>query len=278
MKLKVLIIIFNAVLLTIFFTVFSFSFFTAGTEFIGSFLKNYWLFILFFFCFLTVINIFFINNWKLITALEAEDWTALSAYLEAEIFEKKHVTRKKVRILCEISILLGDFELLKRLEYLLEEQKPRYIRKFATRFAAAKLIEGDYQELNNFTSRLSIFPNISPWIYFYNAFSLQMLKQYPESAAKFSLLMKTKKEPLICLISSYLLASGLCHYLSIAKEEACKHIEQEKEKLKHHSLQYWKQYTSKEKQTIHILVLTKVIDEALVWLFQDDEEHAMCLP
>ena len=48
MKLKVLIIIFNAVLLTIFFTVLSFSFFTAGTEFIGNFFKNYWIFILFF--------------------------------------------------------------------------------------------------------------------------------------------------------------------------------------------------------------------------------------
>lgn len=47
MKLKVLVIIFNAVLLTIFFTVLSFSFFTAGTEFIGSFLKNYWIFVLF---------------------------------------------------------------------------------------------------------------------------------------------------------------------------------------------------------------------------------------
>lgn len=268
MKLKVLIIIFNAVLLTIFFTVFSFSFFTAGTEFIGSFLKNYWFFILFFFCFLTVINVFFINNWKLITALEAEDWTALSAYLEAEIFEKKHVTGKKVRILCEISILLGDFEMLKRLEHLLEEQKPKYIRKFATRFAAAKLIEGDYQELNNFTSRLSIFPDISPWIYFYNAFSLQMLKQYPEAAAKFSLLMKTKNEPLINLISGYLLASGLCNYLSITKEEAGKHIEEEREKLRRRSLQSWKQYIGKEKQAIHILVLTKVIDEALVWLFQ----------
>lgn len=49
MKLKVLVIIFNAVLLTIFFTVLSFSFFTAGTEFIGSFFKNYWIFILFFY-------------------------------------------------------------------------------------------------------------------------------------------------------------------------------------------------------------------------------------
>lgn len=47
MKLKVLIIVFNAILLTIFFTVLSFSFFTAGTEFIGSFFKNYWIFVIF---------------------------------------------------------------------------------------------------------------------------------------------------------------------------------------------------------------------------------------
>ena len=56
MKLKVLIAIFNTVLLTIFFTVLSFSFFTTGTEFIGSFFKNYWIFIL-----LNVFSKFFIK-------------------------------------------------------------------------------------------------------------------------------------------------------------------------------------------------------------------------
>ena len=58
MKLKVLIIIFNAILLTIFFTVLSFSFFTAGTEFIGSFFKNYWIFVLFFTILFLGMNIF----------------------------------------------------------------------------------------------------------------------------------------------------------------------------------------------------------------------------
>ena len=77
MKLKVLVIIFNAVLLTIFFTVLSFSFFTAGTEFIGSFLKNYWIFVLFFTFLFIGMNIFFISNWKLITTLESEDFLSI---------------------------------------------------------------------------------------------------------------------------------------------------------------------------------------------------------
>ena len=111
MKLKVLMIIFNVVLLTIFFTVLSFSFFTAGTEFIGSFFKNYWIFVLFFMFLFLGMNIFFITNRKLITTLESDDWPALSLYLETEIFEKHHLTAKKVRLLCEISILLGDFEI-----------------------------------------------------------------------------------------------------------------------------------------------------------------------
>ena len=143
MKLKVLIIIFNAVLLTIFFTVLSFSFFTAGTEFIGNFFKNYWIFILFFLILFVGMNIFFITNWKLITILESEDWPALSLYLETEIFEKHHFTAKKVRLLCEISILLGDFEILRRLERVLEDNKPEYIKTFASRFAAAKLLSSD---------------------------------------------------------------------------------------------------------------------------------------
>ena len=271
MKLKVLIIIFNAVLLTIFFTVFSFSFFTAGTQFIGTFFKNYWIFIAFFFCFLVAINIFFVYNWRLITALEAEDWPALSLYLEEEIFKKHHITTKKVRLLCEISILLGDFTALKRLENLLNERKPRYIRRFATRFAAVRLLTGDYQGLEDFSAKMSGLKRISPWIHFYHAFSQQMLKRYPEAAEKFSTIVKTEREPLIRLLSTYFMACGLFQYLDRDATETKKMIDMEKNDLKKRPLSYWKNYSAKEKQSIHVLVLTKVIDEALLWLFKEDK-------
>ena len=272
MKLKVLIIVFNAILLTIFFTVLSFSFFTAGTEFIGSFFKNYWIFVLFFMILFIGMNIFFINNWKLITTLEAEDWPALSLYLETEIFEKHHLTAKKVRLLCEISILLGDFEILKRLERVLEEYKPEYIRAFASRFAAAKLLSNDYQGLAEFMAHLAVRPHeTSPWIPFYDAFSAQMLKHYREAAEKFSRMLETEKEPLVRLLGVYFMACGLYHYIDVSKDEADKRIEAEKQELKKHSLQYWKKYAQKEKQNIHVLVLTKAIDDALIWLFKEDD-------
>ena len=272
MKLKVLVIIFNAILLTIFFTALSFSFFTAGTEFIGSFFKNYWVFVLLFVFFFTGMNIFFIRNWKLITALESEDWPALSLYLETEIFEKHHLTAKKVRLLCEISILLGDFEILKRLERVLEDRRPKYIKTFASRFAAAKLLSNDYQGLSEFMARIVIRPHTaSPWIPFYDAFSAQMLKRYREAAKKFSRMLETEKEPLVRLLGVYFMACGLYHYIDVSKNEADKRIESEKQVLKKYSLQYWKKYAQKEKQNIHVLVLTKAIDDALILLFKKDE-------
>ena len=275
MKLKVLIIVFNAILLTIFFTVLSFSFFTAGTEFIGSFFKNYWIFVIFFMVFFIGMNIFFVRNWKLITALESEDWPALSLYLETEIFEKHHLTSKKVRLLCEISILLGNFEILKRLERLLEERKPQYLQAFASRFAAAKLLSGDYQELTEFMTRIVIQPHeASPLIPFYDAFSAQMLKHYREAAEKFSRMLETEKEPLVRLLGVYFMACGLYHYIDVSKDEVDTQIEEEKRKLKKRSLQHWKKHAQKEKQNIHVLVLTKAIDDALVWLFKEDEIKA----
>ena len=275
MKLKVLVIIFNAVLLTIFFTVLSFSFFTAGTEFIGSFFKNYWIFVLFFTFLFIGMNIFFISNWKLITTLESDDWPALSLYLETEIFEKHHITAKKARLLCEISILLGDFEILKRLERVLEEHKPEYIRTFASRFAAAKLLSNDYQGLAEFMARTVVQPHeTSPWIPFYDAFSAQMLRCYREAAEKFSRMLETEQDPLVRLLGVYFMDYGLYHYLGIDKDDADKRIEAEKRKLKKHSLQYWKKYVQKEKQNIHVLVLTKAIDDALIWLFKEDDIKA----
>ena len=272
MKLKVLIVIFNIILLTIFFTMLSFSFFTADTEFIGSFFKNYWIFVLFFMALLLGMNIFFITNRKLINTLEAEDWPALSLYLETEIFEKHHLTAKKVRLLCEISILLGDFEILNRLEQLLEEHKPEYIRTFASRFAAAKLLSNDYQGLADFMAHIVVQPRkTSAWIPFYDAFSAQMLKRYREAAEKFSCMLETAQDPLVRLLGVYFMASGLYHYLGIDKDEADKRIDTEKQKLKTQPLQHWKKYVRKEKQNIHVLVLTKAIDDALIWLFKENE-------
>ena len=272
MKLKVLIAIFNTVLLTIFFTVLSFSFFTTGTEFIGSFFKNYWIFILFFIILFIGMNMFFITNWKMINTLEAEDWPALSLYLEREIFEKHHLSAKKVRLLCEISILLGDFEILKRLERMLENYKPEYVRAFASRFAAAKLLSNDYQGLANFMAWTVVQSHeTSSWIPFYDAFAAQMLKRYREAAEKFSRMLEKEQDPLVRLLGVYFMACGLYHYIDVRKDEADKRIEEEKRNLKRHSLQYWKKYAQKEKQNIHVLVFTKAIDNALDWLFKEDE-------
>ena len=272
MKLKVLIIIFNAVLLTLFFTALSFSFFTADIEVIGNFSKNYWVFILLFLILLVGTNLFFISNWKLISALEAEDWPALSLYLETEIFQKHHLTAKKVRLLCEISILLGDFEILKRLERVLQENKPEYIRTFASRFAAAKLLSSDYEGLADFMAHIVAHPRAySPWIAFYDAFSAQMLKRKREAMEKFLRILDTEQDPLVRLLSVYFIASGLYHYSDVQKDTVDNRIDAEKEKLKKYSLHYWRKYVQKEKQNIHVLVLTKVIDDALIWLFREDE-------
>ena len=60
-------------------------------------------------------------------------------------------------------------------------------------------------------------------------------------------------------------------YSDVQKDTVDNRIDAEKEKLKKYSLHYWEKYVQKEKQDIHVLVLTKVIDDALVWLFQEDE-------
>jgi len=98
-----------------------------------------------------------------------------------------------------------------------------------------------------------------------------MLKRYHEAAEKFARMLETEQEPLVRLLGVYFMAYGLYHYLGIDKDDADKRIEAEKRKLKKHSLQYWKKYVQKEKQNIHVLVLTKAIDDALIWLFKEDE-------
>lgn len=271
MKLKVLILIFNIILVIIFLTVFSFSLFSADTDFIGNFFKNYWLFIGSFFFLLIGINLFFLNNRNLISSLEAENWSGLSQYLETEILKKRHLSFRKVRLFSEICILLADFDNLRQLETVLEADKPRFLRKLATRFAAGKMLTNDYESLASFSKKIiAQSGQQQPWMHFYEAFAEQMLKNYTAAAQKYEILLRRAYPPLSRLLALYFLACGLHSYSGMPPDEIDRYIASQKAFLKKYSSYYWEKQRAKEKHAMHILVLTKTLNEALEWLSKEE--------
>ncbi|NVP23024.1 hypothetical protein [Treponema phagedenis] len=269
MKLKVLVIIFNTVLILMFSVIFLFPVFFLNGDFMHEFWIKNWFFLPIFFILLGIVNIIFLKNWKLVSYIEEEDWTALTMYLEQEIFDKKKLSYKKVRLLSETLLLLSDFSGLSKLETVLRANKPGYIIKLAPKFAAAKMLSGNYQELCAFSNKLAARPdNTHPWINFYAAFSHQMLKEYTVAAEKFLTLAKTSTDLIIKALSAYFIKEVLSPYLEGKKEKVNQLALSIKDEIKKkYNRNQWDEYIEKEKKEIDVMVLTKIIKETNDWIF-----------
>ncbi len=269
MKLKVLFITFNIVLFGLLFTIFFLPLFYANGNFIREFWDSNWFFGPIFLLIIVTINIIFFRNKKTIDAIENEDWATLSEYLEHEIFDKKKISFRNVRLLSESLLILSDFASMNRLEEFLQENKPAYVLKLSTKFVAAKMLSGNFNELLEFTARFNTSDqNKDEWMAFYHAFALQMTKDYKNSLIEFKSLQESLSIPLLKLLSSYFVLKVFAEYNELSNKE----IESSRLAIKadissSFSKEKWLKYLQNEKEEIHAMVLSKIIEDATTWLF-----------
>jgi len=233
------------------------------------FWKTNWFFGPVFLILILFVNIMFVKNRLLIKYIESEDWSSLTSLLEMKIYTKKRINYKNSKLLTETLILLGDFSSMNKLCSFLKEHKYKYLIKLGPKFAAAKMISGDYQDVFEFTSSLPVSnTEASEWLVFYSALALQMMKDYEKSAALFAKTSDSARNPLIKSLSTYFVVNVLRAYSQLTEEEI-----KEKSLLlrsrinKNYTYESWMAYIDSEKQEIHVMILTKIIDDASSWLF-----------
>lgn len=268
MKFKVLVIFLNIVLITFFISIFVLPFFLDSID-IKTFFSQYWFFAPIFLAIILAINILYARNKNVIGNVESGDWTALAHSLEHEVFDKKHASFQNVKLLAEVQLLLSDFAGLQRLELFVRNNKSEYLPRLASKFAGAKLLSGQYNELYTFTSNLvKSGKKDDPWIVFYVPFSLQMLKEHKAASEGFGALLDTFSEPLLSAMVAYFYYEVLKRYCSLTHEENAAKVQAVRDNIKsRYSLQTWKAYTVKQMQEIHVLVFKKVIADCTTWLF-----------
>lgn len=269
MKLKVLVITFNIVLFVLLFTVFLFPFFFPK----GAYTRHVWIInIVFGICFLIMIaavNIVFFKNKRLTDFIENEDWNAMSLYLEQKIFSKKRFDFKDVRLFTEALMLSRNFSLFCRLEAFLDERNAKYLQRLSVRFAAVKILLEDYKGLYAFAMRFNKSKDYTgEWMRFCSAFACQMNKKYTEAFKGFMDVLQSSKDDLIKVLSAYFVFCVLKGFSEMSAQElSAKETGIKAALLKRYSSEKWQVYTEKQKKRLHIMMFTKVIDDAGAWLF-----------
>ncbi len=269
MKFKVLFVVFNIVLFFSFLTVFFLPFFILDGSYMREFWAKNWYFCLIFLLILGIVNAAFILNWKILTFLEKEDWPALARFLEIEVFDRARLSSRKVRLLADSLILLGDFAAIHKLERLLAEKKPRLLGTLGTRFASAYLLEGNHAETFRFASEHEHDTGANgDWLSFYAGFARHLEKKFPEAAERTISLAANARDPMVTALAGYLCGELLPRALPDRAAELSQAGASAKARVSaRYSRAAWDRYLEDEKTEMHVVILSKLTENLSTWAF-----------
>lgn len=269
MKFRTIYILFNVLIIVSFLFVFFLPFSLLGPEYSLAFWKENWYLALIFVVVIAVLNGFFIANWKIFDCVEREDWPSLSAFLVDKIFTKKHYHSHHIALLVNAYLLMGDVGGIRKLEEELAARRPELLRKNAVLFGVTRLLQNRPEEAEAFFGRYLNTKGVdnSPWLRFDYAFS-EVLQHKYDAALPYLKEGLSSSDAVLALLAAYLV--GGLETASVAEPERSelrRLSDATADRLrKRFPGKKWDREVERAKAEIHIVILSKLIDEATKWL------------
>jgi len=230
---------------------------------ITEFWLNNWFLPLIFFVIILVINLFFIFNWSIINYTKTGNWDGVAAILEKRIYEKKFITYSNIRLLVYSYFLLGKENKIKNLEKYIKEKKRSIYNKTFLMFCCANLISDSNSNLQIYFEEAANNKSLKgmDWILINYAFVLISGKEFDKALTIVEKIEKVKNNPVLELIKLYFM------YIASHQEDR-ENINLLKDKFikKVSAVKFDKKFEI-EKGDIHILFLSKIINQAKDWAY-----------
>jgi hypothetical protein len=271
MKFRTIFILFNVVILTSFLFVFFLPIFLLGPGSWAAFWKGNWYLALVFIALIFGLNAFFVINRKTFLLVEKEDWSELSAHLVSLMFPKSRFRSGRVRLLVNAYLLQSDVAGIERLESELSSKRPDLLRKNALLFGVTRLLRNRTEDAEAFLRLYLDSKDVESlaWLRFDYGFSLVLQKRFAE-ALPYLEEGTSARDPILCLVSAYLLGSvGAASAKEEAEREALSaKAEESRQRLrKRYTSARWSKEVEGSKSEVHIVILSKLIDDAGRWLY-----------
>jgi hypothetical protein len=271
MKFRTIFILFNVVILTAFLFVFFLPVFLLGAGSTLAFWKDNWYLACLFLALLGGLNAFFLLNRKTFMLVEREDWGALSAHLVALMFPKGRFRAGRIRLLVNAYLLQSDIAGIERLEAELAAKKPALLRRNALLFGVTRLLRNKSEEAEAFFAAYLDSKDVESraWLRFDYGFSLVLQKRAGEALPYLEEGTRAR-DPVLCLLSAYLLGSVGAAAAGDEAERASRvaAAEAARERLrKRYSSAAWSKEVDRAKSEVHIVILSRLIDDAGRWLY-----------
>jgi len=270
MKFRTIFILFNVVIVVSFLFVFLLPFFLLGPEYSLGFWKGNWYLALLFILLIGGLNAFFLANRRVFVLVEREDWGALSAHLVERIFSGKRYGTREVRLLVNAYLLQSDVGGIERLEAELAARKPALLRANALLFGVTRLLRNKPDQAETFLAAYLDSRDVEAraWLRFDYAFSLVLQSRVAE-ALGFLREGCSSRDAVLALLAAYLLGSlGLVAAPEADRPALGELVEATRRRLlRRFPGQSWPREVERAKSEVHIVILSKLIDDAGRWLF-----------
>jgi hypothetical protein len=275
MKFRTIFILFNVVILVSFLFIFLLPLLLLGPGASLTFWKGNWYLAILFLALIAGLNSFFLVNRKTFLLVEREDWGGLSAHLVGLMFPKGRFNSSRVRLLVNAYLLQSDIAGIERLEAELVAKRPDILRKNALIFGVTRLLRNKPAEAEAFFASYLDAKDVESrdWLRFDYGFSL-VLQKKAQAALSFLEEGTASRDAVLCLLAAYLLGSvGAADAADeAAKAAAVSKAEVVRVRLRRrYSSAKWSREVERAKSEVHIVILSKLIDDAGRWLYEAPE-------
>lgn len=262
MKFKVIFILFNVVILFSFLIIFFMPLAVLGWEYTKEFWADNWYLPLVFFLIMGILNLYFIRNWRLFSLLEREEWGGIIGYVLNRL-ENNRVRSQEVHMAINAALISSRLNIISKIEELLREKRPAVMPSFALSLGIPYLLNNDPPAAENyFREFLEIRGEDRQWIVWCYGFSLLLQRRLEDAKIQF-LSLQGEKSPILNLLTAYMLDT-----CAVQDKEAKQHQESLVAGLRaKYSRADIMKLAEKARTAVHIVVLGKVLDEAVEWLY-----------
>ncbi len=265
MKFKTIFILFNVVIVFSFLFIFLMPLTVLGWDYAQLFWSRNWVLAVLFVVVMAGINAYFLSQWRLFMLLESENWHGLIHYLEERIYEKRRIRPQHVRILINTYVVTSKLDAIEQLEEFLTEHRPALVARFSLQLGVPYLLKNQADAAERFFAGLLEDQRVERrnWIRWSHAFSLLLQKKQDDAKERLKGLVPDVKDPVLLVLALYLLEA-----FARNDEQAGELVESKLAELKQRYTQsQWSKEADKRKNEIHVLLLSKLLQEAADWAF-----------
>jgi hypothetical protein len=265
MKMKTIFLLLNAVLGIAFLVIFLTPLFLVGGDWFSLFWVRNWPIALIFVLALGAVDAYFLLNWRLFRSLEAENWGEVADFLESRIFKRGWISAARVRLLLNTYLVTSNTDGILALETYLAGKKPGIVPRFSLSFGIPHLLSKEPREAEAWFRDMLSRPRLADkdWMRWNHAFCLLQARESNAARTELSVMVDTVADPVLLLLTIYLLDV-------LARNDAAveARVSFRRDFLKtQHTPATFKKAIEKSNANIQVIVLSRLVQDALDWLF-----------